>query len=148
MRRGCFMEGGEWTEMVWETHAFTKAIPFYGDGTNCKPNKRVTRNMGGRTWDGFFRTVLLDAEDGVNSAACLQVSLATLGFPLPSSSLKPPALHTSLLSYYSPSPSLRSHSPPLLTTRPYPPVSLSYTRPISPQKSHLATWVGRRIVSR
>ena len=37
--------------------------------------------MGGRTWDGFFRTVLLDAEDGVNSAACLQVSLATLGFP-------------------------------------------------------------------
>ena len=37
--------------------------------------------MGGRTWDGFFRTVLLDAEDVVNSAACLQVSLATLGFP-------------------------------------------------------------------
>ena len=76
------MGDGEWTEMLWETHAFTKAIPLYGDGTNCKPNtERVTRNMGGRTWDGFFRTVLLDAEDGVNSAACLQVSLATLGFP-------------------------------------------------------------------
>ena len=33
------MGDGEWTEMLWETHAFTKAIPFYGDGTNSKPNK-------------------------------------------------------------------------------------------------------------
>ena len=88
--------------MLWETHAFTKAIPFYGDGTTSKPNKRVTRNMGGRTWDGFFRTVLLDAEDGV----IVQFACRSRWPPL--ASLEPPALHTPLLSYYSPSPSLRS----------------------------------------
>jgi len=55
----------------------------------------------------------VDVEDG---AACLQVSLT---FSL----LEPPALHTPLLSYYSPSPSLRSHSPPLPSR-----VSIQYPR--------------------
>ena len=31
-RRGCFMGDGEWTEMLQEAHAFTKAISSHGDG--------------------------------------------------------------------------------------------------------------------
>ena len=56
------------------------------------------------------------------NAVCVQVSLAPL---------KSPALHTSLVSYYSPSPFL-------LTARLYRPMSLFGTRPISPQKK--STW--------
>jgi len=74
----------------------------------------------------------VDAEDG---AACLRVSLAL-------SPLKPPALHTSLLSHYSPSPSLipRLYSPSAST----PPCLY----PISPQKSQPGDYLPIRAVAR
>ena len=68
MRRGYFM--------LWEAHAFTPFARMVSTN-NMKPNKCVARDdRVNRRPLGRVLPFGVDAEDGVNSAACLQVSLA------------------------------------------------------------------------